>query len=217
MSRIAIVDYQAGNLRSVARALERLSADYFVASSATEIARADAVILPGQGAFRDCVANLTDRGVDVAIRDAIREGKPYLGICIGLQVLFDESEEFGKTRGLGVLPGRVTRFSGDPFEGTPPRLKVPHMGWTRVRPVGHHPLFTGIEEGSYFYFVHSYFAHPSEPTDILALAEHGHAFAAAAGRGRVMAVQFHPEKSQEPGRILLENFLRIANGELECS
>jgi imidazole glycerol-phosphate synthase subunit HisH len=217
LTRIAIIDYGAGNLRSVARAMQKIGAEFFVTDKPEEVAASSAIILPGVGAFRDCVDTLRERDLDVAIKSAINEGRPFLGICLGLQVLFESSEEFGSTQGFGILPGRVTRFSGGDFEGSPPKLKIPHMGWTRIREVGNHPIFDGVPNGSYFYFVHSFFVHPENPPDIIALAEHGGAFTAAAARGNVIGVQFHPEKSQEAGLCVLKNFIRIAQGELACS
>lgn len=210
MSRIAVIDYGSGNLRSVARALQNLGAEFTLTDDPAELERASALILPGQGAFADCVANLRNRGLDPVIRACIDGGKPYLGICLGLQVLFDESEEFGRTPGLGLLRGRVRRFSGAPFEGHPPALKVPHMGWSRIEVRRPSPLFDGIGSGAYFYFVHSFYCDAADSADVLASADHGLTFAASAGRDRVFGIQFHPEKSQAAGRRLLQNFLRFA-------
>jgi imidazole glycerol-phosphate synthase subunit HisH len=217
LRKIAVIDYGAGNLRSVARALDALGADYIVTNKSEVVESADALILPGQGAFKECIEHLEKGGLDAAIKNSVAGGKPYLGICLGLQVLFDTSEEFGITRGLGLLPGRVVRFSGPAFDGTPPQCKIPHMGWTRLRLAGRHPIFDGIGQDTYFYFVHSFYVCPEIPADIAAMADHGGVFAAAAARGNIMGVQFHPEKSQEAGRRLLQNFLRIVSGELKCS
>ncbi|MCB9488170.1 MAG: imidazole glycerol phosphate synthase subunit HisH [Deltaproteobacteria bacterium] len=212
MSRVAVIDYGAGNLRSVAGALKHLGADFEVTSDPAKAAEAHAIILPGQGAFGDCMANLRKGGMNEVMKEAAASGKPFLGICIGLQIIFDSSEEFGEHEGLGILPGRNVRFSGADFEGTPPALKIPHMGWTRVHPVREHPLFAGIDDGAYFYFVHSFYPVPERDEDILATADHGGEFVCAAARDNVMAVQFHPEKSQDAGLRLLTNFLEIAKG-----
>lgn len=217
MSGIALIDYGAGNLRSVARALQRLGADFFITDDPEDVRAAKALILPGQGAFRDCVLSLAEHGLDEALLQAFDQGKPYLGICLGLQLLFDSSEEFGDTPGLGILPGKVLRFNGPAFQGAPPPCKIPHMGWSRVQRRREHPIFHGIDEGSYFYFVHSYYVSPERDSDSLAVAEHGGEFSAAAGRGRFVGVQFHPEKSQEAGLRLLGNFLRWADEAPACS
>lgn len=213
MTRIAVIDYGSGNLASVTRALASLGATFVVTSDPAEIRAADALILPGQGAFRDCMTNLEGRGLDAAIRASLDADKPYLGICLGLQILFDRSDEFGTTAGLGFLPGRVRRFEGPWFEGRPPELKVPHMGWTKIDKRAAHPVFDGIESGAYFYFVHSYFCEADEAGDIVASATHGLTYTAAAARGRVVGVQFHPEKSQAAGRRLLANFLQFVSGD----
>jgi glutamine amidotransferase len=207
---IAIVDYGMGNLRSVHKAAEQVGAEAKIVSTAREIMDATKIILPGVGAFRDCMRNLTELDLLDPIIRSIKEGKPFLGICLGLQLLFEESDEFGFHKGMGVLPGKVTRFPEairDSEVDEP--LPIPHMGWNSVEIKKETPLFAGIESGSYFYFVHSYYAIPEDPQDIAAVTPYGVEFASAVQRGNVYAVQFHPEKSQEKGLRLLRNFGRL--------
>jgi glutamine amidotransferase len=191
-----VVDYGMGNLRSVARALERIGAAPRVTSAAAEVRAASRVVLPGVGSVRDTMAALRAGGLDEAIRAHIDAGRPYLGICLGLQVLLDEAEEGGVGPCLGAIPGRVERFpeSRD--------LPVPHMGWNLVKRVREHPV---IADG-YFYFVHGYRATAVPAEFCLALTDYGESFASAVGRGSCVAVQFHPEKSQRAGLELLERF-----------
>ena len=200
--RVAVIDYEAGNTLSVTRALEKVGARVDLTPDPERVARAEAVVLPGVGAFGDCVRKLEERGMDAACREAIADGKPFLGVCVGLQVLFEGSEESSGIGGLGVLPGMVVRFeAGD--------LKVPHMGWNQLDVAREHPIFEGLD-GEAFYFVHSYYPDPAERGDVLATAEYGARFCAAAGRENFAAVQFHPEKSSRAGLELYENFLRWA-------
>jgi glutamine amidotransferase len=221
--RIAVIDYEMGNLRSVQKALESLGQTALVTRSKKEIAGADGVILPGVGAFRDCMKNLETFGLVDPILKYIDSGKPFLGICLGLQLLFTESEEFGLQKGLDVIPGRVVRFPDgmeDP-ESPGTRLKVPHMGWNRVtwsnkgrvpggpEPGTDHPLFIGLADGSHFYFVHSYYAIPEDPGVTAASTRYGIDFCSAVRKGNVHAVQFHPEKSQAHGLTLLNNFITL--------
>lgn len=194
MTRVAVLDFGMGNLRSVAKALEKVGAS--VAVTETVPADAHALVVPGQGAFGSCLVNLGPRRDAVA--GWIRDGKPFLGICLGLQILFESSEEGGGP-GLGVLPGKVVRF--------PEGLKIPHIGWNEVRPLRDAPLFSGIAPGSRFYFCHSFYPDASE-ADTAATSDYGVGFACAAWRDNVHAVQFHPEKSGEHGLALLGNFLR---------
>jgi glutamine amidotransferase len=199
---VAVIDYEAGNTLSVTRALEKAGARVDLTPDPERVARAEAIVLPGVGAFGDCVRKLEERGLDGACREAIAGGKPFLGVCVGLQVLFEGSAESPGIEGLGVLPGMVVRFEvGD--------LKVPHMGWNQLEVAREHPLFDGLD-GEAFYFVHSYYPDPAEQDDVLGTAEYGARFCAAAGRENLAAVQFHPEKSSRAGLELYENFLRWA-------
>jgi glutamine amidotransferase len=207
---IAIIDYGMGNLRSVHKALEQVGAEAKIISDPEGIKKASKIILPGVGAFRDCMHNLAGRGLLEPLVAAIKGGKPFLGICLGLQLLFDESDEFGTYQGMGVLPGKVTRFPDaikDSEDFTP--LPIPHMGWNTVEIKKDTALFAGIEDGSYFYFVHSYYALPADPTDIVATTPYGIEFACAVQRANIYAVQFHPEKSQKKGLRLLQNFGKL--------
>jgi glutamine amidotransferase len=207
---IAIVDYGMGNLRSVHKALEQVAVEARVISDPQEIRDASKIILPGVGAFRDCMRNLEELHLLEPIISSIQAGKPFLGICLGLQLLFEESDEFGPHRGMRVLPGRVTRFPEDirdPETNEP--YPIPHMGWNTVEITKETPLFAGIERGSYFYFVHSYYAIPEDPKDVAATTPYGIEFACAVQRENICAVQFHPEKSQEKGLQLLRNFGRL--------
>lgn len=196
---VAVIDYDAGNTLSVTRALEKVGARVDLTSDPDRVKDADAVVLPGVGAFGDCMRKLAERGMDAACREAFRSGKPFLGVCVALQVIFDDSEESPGAEGLGLLPGSVRRFkAGD--------LKVPHMGWNELRLVRDHPVLSGLD-GEDFYFVHSYYPEPAEPADLLGETEYGVRFCAAAGRENLVAVQFHPEKSSRAGLGLYENFL----------
>ena len=201
MRPLAIVDYGMGNLRSVQKALERVGQAAEVTGDAERIATAPAVVLPGVGAFGACMQNLTRLGLVEPVRAAIAAGRPFLGICLGMQLLFDESEEFGPVRGLGVLPGRVVRFLPDPA------LKVPHMGWNQLRVARRVPQLAGIESGTSVYFVHSYYPVPADPAVIATTTTYGPEFASSVAHENVFACQFHPEKSQRVGLRLLENFV----------
>ena len=207
MTDIAVVDYGMGNLRSVAKAIEHVAPGAIVqiTSDPDVVAKASRVVFPGQGAMRDCMREMDARGVRAAILEAARE-KPFLGICIGLQMLFDHSEE-GDTPGLGFFPGRVRRFPADGMvDAHGAKLKVPHMGWNEVRQTMAHPLWNGIADESRFYFVHSYFADPADQTLVAGSSRYPAPFTCAVARERVFAVQFHPEKSGEAGLKLLANF-----------
>jgi imidazole glycerol-phosphate synthase subunit HisH len=198
---IAVVDSGSGNLRSVKRALERAGGGpVIVTSDPDEVRRADRVVVPGQGAFKDGMAGLTGRHLDEAVREVIAAGKPYLGLCLGMQLLFDESEEHGPVRGLGILPGRVVRFADRPG------LKVPHMGWNDVQLRSDEPLWRGIPDGSFVYFVHSYHVVPDGPVTCLE-SDYGGTFCAAIRHENLFACQFHPEKSQAVGLAFLQNFV----------
>ena len=203
---ITIVDYGVGNLRSVQKALERVGARAVVSDDPAVLDAAQGVILPGVGAFGDAMANLRSRQLLAPVLRQAEKGKPLLGICLGMQLLFNESEEMGHHPGLGLLPGRVVRFP----EG---KLKVPHIGWNQLRlataAMTGEGLLHGMAPGAYAYFVHSYYAIPEQEADVLATTEYGVAFASVVGRGTVWGAQFHPEKSQEVGLRLLENFAQL--------
>jgi len=195
---IAVIDYGRGNLGSVENALGRLGMRAMVTEDPRVIEDARALVLPGDGAFHDAMANLQARGLLEPIRTALDEGRPFLGICLGYQLLFTESEEFGQGKGLDVLSGVVRRFPGG--------LKVPHMGWNSVEHTGDLAIFDGVPSGAHFYFVHSYYPTTRETSLATATCTYGVTFPAAVGRGSLFATQFHPEKSQRWGLRLLENF-----------
>jgi imidazole glycerol-phosphate synthase subunit HisH len=199
---IAIADYGIGNLGSVTKAFRRYGAEVRLTGDPAELRAADALVLPGDGAFAATMEEVERHGLVPVLREARDAGKPILGICIGMQLLFEESEEHGRHRGLGFLPGRVRRFDGD--------LPVPHMGWNELRRRRAHPMLDGLEPGSYVYFVHSY--HCDAPDDvIIASSDYGREFAAVVGRGSVVGVQFHPEKSQEVGLRMVEGFVKMVD------
>jgi glutamine amidotransferase len=211
---IAVVDYGRGNLGSVRKALAELAPEVLVTEDPGTVARAAALVVPGDGAFADAMESLDRLGLVAPIRAHLAAGRPYLGICLGYQLLFTESEEFGHVKGLDVLPGVVRRFpAGLPGE---PALKVPHMGWNRLWHDGTLPLLEGIPSGAYFYFVHSYYpevADAGSPDGVrVARCEYGVRFPALIARGQLYGTQFHPEKSQRWGRRLLANFARLAGG-----
>lgn len=201
---IAVVDYGAGNLRSVAKALERSNLEPRVMGDPAAVRGADGVVLPGVGAFADAITNLREKGLDDAVRESIEAGRPYLGLCLGLQVLFEQSDEHGVTQGLGLLPGRVERFAEHDADGTP--LRVPHIGWNQVRFLGSHPMLDNMPAEDCYYFVHSYRAVAARPNDAIGVADYGGDFAAAVATDKLFAVQFHPEKSQGAGRTLLDAY-----------
>lgn len=208
MVDVAIVDYGMGNLRSVEQALRHVApeADIVVTDDAAVIGNAARVVFPGQGAMPDCMRELEARG----LRDAVvaaAASKPFLGICIGLQMLFEHSAE-GDVAGLGVLPGEVVRFSNNLQDAQGHKLKVPHMGWNRVHHLGAHPLWDGIEQDARFYYVHSYYVQPRDATLVQAVSDYPEPFVCAVSCGNLFAVQFHPEKSQAAGLKLLQNFVR---------
>ncbi|OGO49132.1 MAG: imidazole glycerol phosphate synthase, glutamine amidotransferase subunit [Chloroflexi bacterium RBG_16_64_32] len=202
--KLVIVDYGAGNLRSVARAVAHAGGQPLITSSGRDVERADALIVPGVGAAADTMANLKRHNMVAPIREYIASGRAFLGVCMGQQALFDVSEEGGEHPCLGVLAGRVVRL--------PDGLKVPHMGWNRVRIVQPHPIFENIPDGSYFYFVHSYYPRPDDAAIVIGETEYGVTFASVVGRDNVVATQFHPEKSGATGLRMYENFLRLAAG-----
>jgi glutamine amidotransferase len=204
--KIAVVDYGAGNLRSVAKALARSGFEPEITGDPDALRRADSVVLPGVGAFRDAVSQLEAKGLGDALRELIAAGKPYLGLCLGLQVLFDEGDEHGVTPGLGVMRGRVERFAERAADGSARR--VPHIGWNTVRFEGSHPICEVLPAEDCFYFVHSYYAVPADDSVTVGRADYGGPFTAAVARDNVFAVQFHPEKSQNAGKRLLDAFHR---------
>ncbi|MFS0775344.1 imidazole glycerol phosphate synthase subunit HisH [Neobacillus sp. 3P2-tot-E-2] len=199
---IGIVDYGMGNLFSVSKALERLNADYFISGDKEELLRADALLLPGVGSFRDAMEVLQ---VD-AIKEFAASGKPLLGICLGMQLLFEDSDENGFTKGLGLLPGHVRRFSGTNAAGE--TYKVPHMGWNKLDFVKSSPLLDGLEE-DYVYFVHSYYVSAENSEALLAKATYHEEVSAVVGKDNIFGMQFHPEKSSKLGMALLSNFLKL--------
>ncbi len=208
MNKIVVVDYGMGNLRSVAQALRHAApeADVRISGEAAEIRAADRVVLPGQGAMPDCMRSLRESGVEEAVLEAARS-KPLFGVCVGEQMLFERSEE-GDTPGLGLLPGKVVRFRLDGrLQPDGSRFKVPQMGWNRVRQAGSHPLWQGIADDSYFYFVHSYYAVPDQPEHVAGQTEYGDLFTCAVARENIFATQFHPEKSAAAGLRLYKNFV----------
>ncbi len=210
MTRIAVIDYGMGNLRSVAKALHHASPedDVYITSKADDVARADRVVFPGQGAMRGCMAGLDQFGLRDAVLHAARN-KPFLGVCMGLQMLFDVSEEAGDLPGLGIISGRVVRFDvSGATDGLDRPLKVPHMGWNEVNYKIDHPLWRGIADQSRFYFVHSYFAQPKNTADIAATADFPDEFTCAIARDNIFAAQFHPEKSSNAGLTLYRNFIQ---------
>ncbi len=201
MAQIAIIDYGVGNLRSVEKAFAANGSAAVVTSDENVLRRAERLVLPGVGAFGACMNALTERGFDKLVRERCAAGTPLLGVCVGMQLLFEISEEFGATRGLGLLPGRVRRFSDD--------LVVPHVGWNQIRQRVRHPLFAGIENASFFYFVHSYYCEPAKDEIVIGETDYGLAYASVVARGNLCGVQFHPEKSQTAGLRLLANFAKL--------
>ncbi|MGH7235119.1 MAG: imidazole glycerol phosphate synthase subunit HisH [Nitrospiraceae bacterium] len=227
---IAIIDYGMGNLRSVQKAFEAAGHQAVVTRERRVLNDASHLVLPGVGAFADCMANLEQYGLIEPIRSAIAGGKPFLGICLGLQLLFTESEEFGRHKGLDLVPGRVKRFPWGPAGTDPlprgsvpvragqapavarlrrepvPRLKVPHMGWNALTITREAPPLRGVETGAHFYFVHSYYVEPSDPSVACTMTEYGIPFVSSIWRDNVFACQFHPEKSQTAGLRIVRNF-----------
>jgi glutamine amidotransferase len=203
---ITIIDYEMGNLRSVEKAFEKLGFDARVSNNPDDLLTTDKVVLPGVGAFKDCITNLRDGGFVEPLLQHVEAGKPLLGICVGMQMLFDESEEFGRHKGLGLIPGKVTRFPAG-MEERGERLKVTHMGWNTIQIQRPAPFFKDTAEGSYVYFVHSYYCAADNPDDVAASCRYGDiVFTAAIWRDNLMATQFHPEKSQDVGLKIFENF-----------
>jgi glutamine amidotransferase len=198
--KLVIIDYDASNLHSVRKALQALGHAPIVSNDPTTVAGADAVILPGVGAAGDAMRHLTELGLIPILRQFVADGRPFLGVCVGMQLMFELSEEDGGIRGLGLLPGIVRRL--------PPGPKIPHMGWNSVSLRGQHPAFADVPNDSYFYFVHSYYPDPADGSTVLGETEHGVRFACVVGRDNLLGVQFHPEKSGELGLRLYDNFVR---------
>jgi len=199
---IAIADYGIGNLGSVTKAFRRAGAEVRLTGDREVLRGADALVLPGDGAVGAPKAAVERRGLVPVLREAVEEGKPLLGICVGMQLLFEESEEHGRHAGLGLLPGRVRRLEGD--------LPVPHMGWNRLRACRPHPVLDGVPDGAHVYFVHSYYC--DAPADVvIATTDYGRVFAAIVSRGSVLGMQFHPEKSQDVGLRLVASFVRLVD------
>ena len=200
MARVAIIDYGVGNLRSVEKAFHATGCSAQVSADEDVLRNAERLVLPGVGAFGACMRELKSRGFDRLVRERVQQGTPVLGVCVGMQMLFEESEEFGVTEGLGFLRGRVRRF--------PDQLLVPQVGWNEVRQSRAHPLTNGINDHEYFYFVHSYYCAAADAQDVLGETEYGAWYASVVARDNLCGVQFHPEKSQTVGLKLLHNFAR---------
>lgn len=200
MGRVAIIDYGVGNLRSVEKAFVAAGCDAVISSNQEVLMDAERLVLPGVGAFATCMNELSARGFDELVVKRAFEGTPLLGVCVGMQMLFEESEEFGQTRGLGLLRGRVRALQTD--------LPVPHVGWNLVRHRQPHGLFAGIDNRSFFYFVHSFFCEPREESVVIGDTDYGLNFASIVAHKNVCGVQFHPEKSQRDGLRLLHNFAK---------
>lgn len=206
---IAIIDYDMGNLKSVSKALECVGANVCVTRDPKKIQNADKLVLPGVGAFGECMKNLENYGLVNVIKNEITKGKWFLGICLGLQLLFEESEEFGPVKGLGILKGKVMKFNHSPSTIYHPPLKIPHIGWNQVQKKKTPTLLKGIEDNSSFYFVHSYYVVPREKSVISTTTEYGVNFCSSIQKGNIFAMQFHPEKSQKLGLEVLKNFVGL--------
>src|SRR5258706_10913065 len=204
MPQVGIIDYGVGNLRSVEKAFAATGCDALVSSGEKILRQAERLVVPGVGAFGACMKALTERGFDELVRERVAQGTPLLGVCVGMQMLFEESDEFGRKPGLRLLPGRVRRFAGD--------LVVPQVGWNQISQRSAHHLFAGIADQTFFYFVHSYYCESDDPAIVIGETEYGATYASVVAHGNVCGVQFHPEKSQEAGLRLLSNFAR--SGEL---
>jgi glutamine amidotransferase len=198
---VAIIDYGVGNLRSVEKAFAAMGCEALVTSDELLLRHAERLVLPGVGAFAACMRELSARGLDNLVRERVKEGTPLLGVCVGMQMLFEKSEEFGKTLGLGLLKGRVRRFPGD--------LVVPQVGWNQVRQRGNHPLLADIQDNAFFYFVHSYSCEADDRAVVIGETDYGALYPSVVARENICGVQFHPEKSQAAGLRLLANFARV--------
>ncbi len=203
MPSLAIIDYGVGNLRSLEKAFAATGTQAVVSDDAYVLREAKALVLPGVGAFGACMKALSERGFDRLVVERVAEGTPLLGVCVGMQLLFEESEEFGRAPGLAVLRGKVRRFVGD--------LPVPHVGWNQVHQTRPHPILAGIDDNSFFYFVHSYYCAAAEPEFVLGRTDYIISYASVVAHKNISGVQFHPEKSQAAGLKLLSNFARWSN------
>jgi len=201
---VAIIDYGVGNLRSVEKAFAAMGCEASVSRDESFLRRAEKLVLPGVGAFAACMRALQERGFDRLVRQRVSAGTPLLGVCVGMQLLFDESEEFGATRGLGLLRGRVRKFDGD--------LVVPQVGWNRIYQKRPHALFEGIANGAFCYFVHSFYCEPEDAAVVAGETDYGRLYASVVAQGNVCGVQFHPEKSQDTGLRMLKNFATDEHG-----
>ena len=200
MSRVVIIDYGVGNLRSVEKAFAATGCDALISGDEETLRAAQRLVLPGVGAFGACMKALKERGFDLLVREKASEGTPLLGVCVGMQMLFEESDEFGSTPGLGLLRGTVRRFGNE--------LVVPHVGWNRIHQKREHALFEGIGDGAFCYFVHSFYCQPRDRDVVVGETEYGQRYASVVARGNICGVQFHPEKSQDVGLRMLRNFVR---------
>jgi glutamine amidotransferase len=198
--KVAIIDYGVGNLRSVEKAFAATGCEAVVSADESELRAAERLVLPGVGAFAACMKAITERGFDRLVRERAEAGTPLLGVCVGMQLLFEESEEFGSTPGLGLLRGSVRRFDGD--------LVVPQVGWNRIYQKQRHELFEGVDDGSFCYFVHSFYCEPADETVIAGATDYGGTYASVVAKENICGVQFHPEKSQDVGLRMLKNFGR---------
>lgn len=218
INMIAVIDYGAGNLRNVCKALEHVGTHITLTDDVGEIERADKIVVPGVGAFADCQAGLKSRGLFEALRAIASSGKPVLGICVGMQLLFDVGEEMGEWEGLGLIRGRVVRFAHAQIETATlsqfsilkSRFKVPHIGWNQLWLKQDHPLLAGVPDGSYAYFVHSYHARVEDPSHVLTTTDYGYEFPSVVAKDNVWGIQFHPEKSQDVGLRMLRNFVEFS-------
>ena len=201
MSQVAIIDYGVGNLRSVEKAFEATGCEAIVSGDESVLRKAERLVLPGVGAFAACMNALTERGFDRLVRERVEDGTPLLGVCVGMQLLFEESDEFGSTPGLGLLRGTVKRFNDE--------FVVPHVGWNRIFQIRKNPLFTDVANGSFFYFVHSYYCEPDDKSVAAGETQYGIRYASVVAHKNICGVQFHPEKSQDAGLRLLKNFARL--------
>ncbi|MDC1121914.1 imidazole glycerol phosphate synthase subunit HisH [Nitrospinaceae bacterium] len=206
---IAIIDYGMGNLRSVQKSFEAVGAKAIVTSDSKKILSARSVVLPGVGAFKACMDNLEKFDLIDTVKQSVQRGKPFLGICLGLQLLFSQAEEFGSVSGLGILKGKVVGFKDAPNSGDP--LKIPHMGWNNVEVKPSHPLFDSVPNQSYFYFVHSYYVVPEDSATVATTTNYGIEFVSGIHHENIHAFQFHPEKSQQLGLTVLKNFSRLSS------